>query len=479
MRRFSSSNKQPLLPLNISHYSDAAPVVDEALALKAHSQFHAASMSENRHHTLIGFNRQQGYLQKSLQNLLDAQSEGLQVGLDISPGEYEVSPAEGDTPTSRPLNGEYKGTKGVMPVRQATSKKIGLRSARRGISRALDDLATLKTQEGEVMEAQLADTKENLTMVQGLISKKKGLEQQVQSIKDEEASRKIQEFKQEEKALDAEISILENRLWEMKARQRHLLGQIESLDNSVQSKLSSYEAALNLAEKEAQAFLARPKVHSSAFQDESESLWVLPIPRRTLEMASEHFCERRTWLKQRSLDIEIEKAALEEGAVIWEDVVAEITAVENSLREEMQRLPTLDASKRAEKNGTVDSMQTILKRMESAKSHIESQLTIAQKRQWRLVVCCIGAELEAIIQGYEVLEIVTSASRNRTTAEKNDLGRDRPPTDHESLGQIEPDPSNALKPGGAPARNPRLLDRSEDEDDEPGPELLISHVEDE
>lgn len=477
MRRFSS-NPNPLLPLNMSHYSDAALHVDNSSTPKAYSPSNMASVSEDRYDTLIGFDRQERYLQKTLQDLLDAQSEGLQSGLGKTTGEEDVSSAGGDTPKSGSFDGGSKRTKGVVPVRQTTRKKIGLWSARGGISRAINDLATLKSREWQIMEAQLAETEEDLMEVRGLTSKKEGLEQQVLNVENEEAGRNIEQFKQEEKALDVEIKETENKLWEMRARQRQLLGQIEGLDNSVQSKLSSYKAALTLAEKEAKAFLARPQRYSSILQGGSESLWALPVPRRTLEMARDHFYEERERLKQQSTSIEIETTALEEGAVMWEDIVAEVTAVEKTLREEMKRLPTQQSSKTAEKHGAVDGMHNILKRMESAKSYIESQLVIAEERKWNLLMCCVGAELEAIIEGYEILLGVLSASQTSNTAEKDKAVSGRAPGEGQLFDEIEAGSSSTPKPQGTSAGPSRFLDRSEDEDDEPGPELLISHMED-
>ena len=479
MRRVSIKNQQPLLPLNMSHHSDLTPSASSMLPSNAHSRSNVANMSEERHSTLISFNRQEIYLQKTLQNLLDAQSEGLQSGLGLPQGDDGASSVAGGTPTSGPIDGGSQQAKGVVPIRQSKGKNIGLRSARRGISRAMNDLATLKIQEEEVLEAQLADTEEDLVVVQGLTSKKLGLEQQVLKIESEEASRNIEHFRQEEQALNAEIKAMENKLWEMKSRQRYLLGQIETLDNSVQSKLSSYKAALSLAEKEARVFLTRQKASTSTAQGGSESLWALPVSRRTLEMAKEYFYEERERLTQRATDIKVEKNALEEGVLMWEDVVAEVTAVEKTLKEEMQRLPVHQSSRTLENNGALDGMQPILRRMESAKSHIGSQLAIAEERKWKLLVCSIGAELEAILEGYETLQIVAGASQSSSTANKTDADRDRPNGEDQLIGEIGADPSNTFKPQRTPTRPLRLMDRSEDEDDEPGPELLISHMEDE
>lgn len=477
-RRIFNNNQQPLLPLNMS-YSDAAPRVDNNLAPKARSQSRMASLSEHCHDTLVGFARQESYLQKTLQSLLDAQSEGLLSGLGISTVGDEASSAGGDTPTSASSYGNSKLMKRVTPVRQNTTKKIGLRGARRGITRALNDLAALKSREGEVIEAQLAGTEEDLSVVQILVSKKKGLEHQVHNIENEEASRQLEEFKREEKSLDAEIKVLEGKLWEMKARQRHLLGRLESLDNSIQSKLSSYKAALTLAEKEAKAFLARPKGNSSNSRGGSQSVWALPFQRRTLEMANEHFYEEREEINQWSMDIRFEKSALEEGAVMWEDVVTKVTAVEEVLREEMQRLPAPQVPKLASENDAVDGVRKILKCMESAKSHIESQLTIAEERKWKLLVCCIGAELEAIIEGYEVLQNALNAPRISDTVENDDAGSNGTHGNGHLLDQVLTGPHDTPKPQDKSTKSQRFLDRSEDEDDEPGPELLISHMEDE
>ena len=479
MRRFSNTNQPSLLPLsNMSHSSGTAPRAGDLHASDRYNQPHDTKLSREHQDVLVVFTRQEAYLQKTLQNLLDAQSQGLLAGLGLPPESGGFSSYRAGTPRSASEDNDSKQIMGVAPVRQSVKRKIGLCGARRGISRAVIDLAALKAQEGQVIEGQLADIEEDLMVVQGLASKQTGLEHRIQSIENEDPCRKVKQFKHEEARLDIEIKAMETNLWEMKARQRRLLGQIEGLENTVQSKLSSYKAALMMAEKEATAFLARPKVHGDSFQGAGESLWALPIERRTLGMADEHFNMERERLKQRAMDIDVEKIALEEGLMVWESVVTEVIALEKVLREEMQRLAADSVSNKAEKIGAVRGMEIVLERMKNTKIHIEGQLKIAENRNWKLLVCCIGAEYEAINEGYEVLQTALGTSQNTTIAGGSDANPSSPQDDRFNDAVIL-HPPEINKPHNVPTGASRSLDRSEDEDDEPGPELLISHMEDE
>lgn len=504
--------------------------------------------------------REEEHLQRNLQALIDAQSEGLGSGAvegASNDGDEEGNLTTGSrTPTSAsisiPPNGDSThratGSRTTTPIRQPTRRKIGLHGARRGITRVISDLAVLKAEEGSLLERELVEKSSELSTVQTLAQKRAGLKGQIRRIEEgEDMSRKISEMQQEEKVLDTEIKEMELRLWEMKARHRRIMDEIQGLDNRVQSQLSSYKAALEMAEKETRAFLKRPpaRITGKVGKEERTGIWGLPAHRRTLDLAEEHYREEKQALKERSKAAETERRALEEGVIVWKDVVREVDELEMVLRTEMHLLPPQpqechgnddDGGRRVGLNirSAEDGMRSVLQRMQQTKSRLESQLDVAEARGWKLLVCCIGAELEAVIEGFEVLNSTLHPRTTSSLMDDSDETRAAATADGqfqhdengvaEAMRDAEPilgvrstngGSINADSGGGGDAdgggpllhqlqggvrlghhqshqhhgglrRNEPVEildvreddDEDDDEDEGPGPELLISHLED-
>lgn len=505
--------------------------------------------------------REEEHLQRNLQALIDAQSEGLGSGVvegASNDGDEEGNITTGSrTPTSAsttiPPNGHSTpratDSRTTTPIRQPTRRKIGLHGARRGITRAISDLAVLKAEEGSLLERELVEKSSELSIVQTLAQKRAGLKGQIRRIEEgEDISRKISEMQQEEKVLDTEIKEMEMRLWEMKARHRRMMDEIQGLDNRVQSQLSSYKAALEMAEKETRAFLKRPpaRITGKIGEEERIGIWGLPAHRRTLDLAEEHYREEKEALKERSKAAETERRALEEGVIVWKDVVREVDELERVLRAEMHLLPTSQLQERhgndddgGRRGGldigrAEDGMRSVLQRMQQAKARLEGQLDVAEARGWKLLVCCIGAELEAVMEGFEVLNSTLHSRTTSSLMDDSDETRAAATADgqfqHDENGAAEAmrDAENILAirstnggsinadsgDGGDADGGGQLLHQSQggvrlghyqphqhdgisrrnepvetldvradddgddDEDEGPGPELLISHLED-
>jgi len=420
---------------------------------------------------LLTLSRQEAHLQSTLQALLDAQSEGLLAGLaGGGPAHDDASSTGSRTPTTT-----SNKPKAVVPVRQPARKKLGLRGARRGIARAISDLANLKSEENRVLEDEVAERTGILSTVSNFERKSTGLREQIRGIQGEDASRRVEHLKAEENTLGNSIHDLETQLYEMKARHRHLAREIDGLNSSVQSKLSSYESALALAEKDIKIFLARPPVETSTTA--ATGVWALPKERRTLEMAKERYSEEQQTLRAQIKAVQAEGIALEEGGAVWEEVVQEVNTVEKSLRGEMQRMqsPLVETTGGY---GTAQGMKTILQTMIHVRTRMESKLDRAETNHWRLLVCCIGAELEALMEGQAVLEGALEASMagGKSHGEGDAAGRTHGVAT--AQGGLMDDSAPASSPPDLPSPARGFLDRSEDEDDGPGPELLISQHDD-
>lgn len=406
---------------------------------------------------LLSLTRQEHHLQNHLQTLLDAQSSGLLAGLGVN----DEGTTGSSTPPSSPAS-IARRPKSVVPTRQHSSKSISLRGARRGISRAIDDLAALKSQQRELLEAKLENRGQDLEIVENLARKQEGLQKAIEHIETAPTTSRITSLRSEEQALGVEISEMETKLYQMKARHQHLLREISGLDNSVQAKLSSYRESLSLAEKEARLFLSRPPAHVGMVEEKEEGFWALPAERRTLEMAGDDLRGRRVELRERWRAVEGERVALAEGREVWGQVCVIVGEVEKQLTEEMKVM-----------RGGGEGMRRVLDVMGRARGDIDEKLNVAEEKNWRLLVCCIGAELEAIMEGERVLQ----AAWDEAGGNEHSHGRDAKDIRSETDGLNGLETSRHSDNGvrlTQPSREP--LRRSEDEDDKPGPDLLISRL---
>ena len=418
--------------------------------------------------------RQQAHLENYLQTLLDAQSEGLLAGLGAS------SPRDDRSSTGRSASRSSTSTATpssiarshvtwappeevrVMPVRQPKPKRIGLRSARNGISRTMADLAVLKTEEAQVLELGVERREEVIAGATRISEKDAGLREHIRKIETEPASERVRGLREEEKALDVEIKETELRLYRLRAKQRVMKHEVQSLENGMQAKLSSYRNALGLAEKEAQQFVAKPLLEGERTARVKSGLWALPKERRTLEMVREYYGDETEIMKRQIEEVGKERRALEEGQEVWKDVVDVVLRMEETLRTEMKNM---------QEDTREAGMRRILGRLGKAKGKVERQMALAEDRGWNLLMVAIGAEVEALEEGFKVLEDALQKTRGETQEE--DLLRDDPGHERDRRRDVA-EKVHPEAPDGPDTNGPNTrLGRSEEEDDEPGPELLV------
>lgn len=405
-------------------------------------------LSSKQQDPYLALSREEEHIQKNLQKLIDAQSEGLLAGFAGASDHDErdnLSSTGSRTPTTTSIgtigtpwglnqsSSHYAPSSPIkIPIRQPARRKIGLHGARRGITRAISSLAHLKSSQATLLSSELDEKLSDLSTVQSLSAKQSTLEEQIQAIAQrEDASGRISKMKTEEKVLDEEIRELEDRLWQMKARQNKLLGDIQGLENRVESQLSSYKAALELAKKEAKSLLKRaPRATTTATANvvlggqyrnsTGEGIWSLPPDRRTLPMAEEHFLEEQQTLRRLIEAAKFEQTECEEGAQVWEDVVRSVSAVETMLRTEMQRntqsstpppRPPLlhheiqpdDTNSESTESSPEAKMKKVHSEIHRGIHFLESKLGLARQRGWKLLDVCISAEVEAMREGEQVL----------------------------------------------------------------------------
>ncbi|MCJ1367320.1 hypothetical protein MMC16_006452 [Acarospora aff. strigata] len=482
MRRLSGSQQESLLPRHqqqvpiagnsyyfealIPHSLTTGPMIDSVASFMASSQ--------TIQNPLLALERKERQLQRDLQALLDAQSEGLIAGLSGAATDDATSNGTRTPSTS----GFGEPARRTVPVRQPIKKKLTLHGARRRILSTIQELSVVKGEESRILEAEATGRDVILEQVEGFGKKRDGLEQEIAGIEGESESRRVSELKDQARAVEIEIHEVETKLLQMRAMHRHLTAQISELDNSVQAKLSSYKASLSIVDSQVKRFLARPPLSQTGFAQAESSFLSLPPQRRTLQMAKDHWSSERDLLRKKRDDVGIEKDALEDGAVVWQDVVSEIHDFEKRVQEEVRRLSTPGDQSMVAKDGHApldDGMREVLDQMDPVIAQVESKLKLAETRDWKLLVCCIGAELEALKEGRSLLQgtlaQATHDKKNEASATNGlengtaeNIGSPRKPAVSQDYGLQEHTSQPSV-----------LVEGLDEEDDEPDPELLISH----
>ncbi|KAL8776512.1 MAG: hypothetical protein Q9194_003101 [Teloschistes cf. exilis] len=451
----SSSSKAPLLPLSKSpqaHYTDIIPP----------SNTDASA-------TLLALARQEAHIQSHIQYLLDVQSERLLEGLG---GDADV-----------------RGAAGVHGG-QARAKKLGLGGARKGIKDTMDELRSLKGAIANTWSAEVDTTQQSLKSIANLQVKKTGLKTQIQCLESSSNIIAISAQERELQRLDGDIKKAEHHLYAMRARQRVLREEVEVGRNREEAKEASWKGALELLEEDELQFLRRERPRSLALmpmmskenrngiehsreskeRNKAESVWDLPPNRRTLEMAREYYIQEKEELSSKIADVETEYRALAEGGKLWDTVIAEVQSVESLLEQEMHRLgsPGFQTLENGYDTATTrqEGMDKVLQAMATARETIGKILEECESKGWKLLVACVGAEFEALTQAKELLRGTLEDARGeeRLVEEGKEAGEDEHGTGLEELRELDQN---------IPSTTSHLRDETDD-DDEPGPELLIS-----
>ncbi|KAG0645640.1 Autophagy-related 28 [Hyphodiscus hymeniophilus] len=348
---------------------------------------------------LLALSRRERALQRDLQDLLDAQSAGLIQGFG---GQDEGSETGSSTPTYNSTRSRSTGRMevpvGVVPVRQPKKQSVSLRGARRGLLRDMSELAAIKSQEVDVFMDSIAQREDVLRKV-GIWEKRiQAFQKQLSTASDttrtdDEEGRELVELRNEEKAVDNEIREMEDRLAQMRARKKWIQERVGEGENRREARLSSYRGALREVEGEVREFLRRPPIlpaSSITIQEEAEGggFMDLPVGRRTLGMAKELWSREIREIEARKSDTAQEKEALEQGAHIWEDAARTVMDFEDGLRVQMK--------------GDMQNPDMLREQVRSMGRVIEGlaeNLKLAEEKSWNLLICALGAELEAFREG--------------------------------------------------------------------------------
>ena len=228
-------------------------------------------------------------------------------------------------------------------------------------------------------------------------------------------------------------------------------------------------------------------------------MYSLTPDRRTLRMAQEQWSYEQDILSQRRGDVETERQALLDGAKLWRGASDKIKLFEREMRSALEE----------GSNSDQDQEQTtaaLLTQLNELIALVEEEVETAESNDWNLLICALGAELEALRRGREMLggcdeEESRMQFGNGIAADYADQDSNNPPEDLlngtlpdspgagsnkslEDTMRVFGDGAKGEEPahddllhsdeGFGPTRRP-VTSHEESEDDDPGPGFLLSH----
>ena len=426
--------------------------------------------------------RKQKQLEADLQLLLDAQAEGLIAGVEGASIEDGALSTGNSTPTVASFSAH-------SPTRSpsVTRRKPNLREARRGLYTTMCKLSLLKLEEMRALEPDVDEYGGAVSKIEEWEKKQDGLRERTDKILTGEEQQSVDRLRHEADDLQPEISELEVRLSDLKQTQRRLRRQAEEAENKVQAKLSSYTTSLKMLEADVKSFLAesRTPARLGRTDEDGDGYWRLSNRQRSLHSAK-GACQHQLAILQQARDAaKTEQEALEEGALIWKDVVKDVSEFERRLRGEMASLKHAQTNDEASKSVAQSGMQDLLGGMRQTMLQLESRYKLAESHGWKLLMCAIGAELDAFRKGKQVLASALDVAYD-TAEEGPSEGVKEGPDQHassdtivrgnamlgeEDQGQIIRDLDNAFQ---AESQGDGVSDHIDTDDDGPDPNFLIS-----
>jgi chromosome segregation ATPase len=346
-----------------------------------------------------------------------------------------------------------------------------------GLQGSINALADLKREEDAYIDVSLAQRKKALVQLGRLSARKDGISSELHTLEEDEGEplgQELRDLGSKYESITQEIRALEEKLVGMRNRRRWLKDKMEDVRNKREAGLSGYRGALKDVESELTTILKRPpvkpldpemygKVDDSeglpANSSGGEFLQLLP-ERRTIDMAKSWWEGEISLLERRKEQIAKERQALEEGSVVWGDVIRQVTNFESNLRQLMKTI-TSPQEPKEDSPPTEDLLREHTAAMDTVVTELERHMEEAEKKHWNLLICAIGAELEAFKEARNMLKGVFAtadeASQEETCARESN--------EPQGIDQQEKSFANIVD------------DQPDESDNEVPPDLLVSHYE--
>ncbi|PKS09864.1 hypothetical protein jhhlp_004487 [Lomentospora prolificans] len=350
----------------------------------------------------------------------DAMSDG---GSSTPTGTF-YSTASSKSRMTRSLNPPVYSTPdgNVIPIRQPPrSKRGGIRTARQSLLRSMMALADLKVEEDARVAAAISQRKMALARARKLAARQQRLMTELQSFEEDEEEplgKELKKLKSQRVSLTSEIKELEDRLVGLRNKRRWVDGRIEDVRNRREAGLSGYKGALREVESDVALLTSRPPVapldrvlweNAGETRADEESVqspggeeFLRLIPeRRTLEMARSWWEAELEILEDRRKQVDREREALGSGERMWNEVIEMVTQYESSLQDLVKGN---SMGKGKNKAPSIEEMANqLVFQMTTVIASLESKLREAEENQWNLLICAIGAELDAFKEAESVL----------------------------------------------------------------------------
>jgi len=240
------------------------------------------------------------------------------------------------------------------------------------------------------------------------------------------------------------------------------------VENSVQAKLASYTSSLRLLEDEVQRSLS---VQPTKSNTRPASRKEPATKQRTLDIArQQQKSEQQAVLEQRR-SVEYEKTALDEGAAVWKDVVAQLTDFERRMRAEMSKQSSASADAGlawddTPKNDASQRLRDLLEHMKQLADMLTAKFELSKSRNWNLLIAAIGAEVDALEQGRQLLEgVLRSDGQDSGDSDGTLQGVVGDPAGGSEIHELDKSFETARR---------RMSNGTAESEDDPDPELLFS-----
>ncbi|KAG5958263.1 hypothetical protein E4U58_005432 [Claviceps cyperi] len=394
-----------------------------------------SSLSQRSNSAWLQLRRQQRTIENEVQQLLNLQSRGLMSGrqsgeLDLSMGLNKDSDPGISTPnetfhskvasisnsprTSHLLpRATVRGN--VVPVAQsAKSRPPGLRGIRNGLRTAMESLRELCREEKAHIVAAIKERKSALQLLHDLACRRSVILSELttfDSDEEEPLARELRELSERHNTVDHEISRLEEQLMGLRMQRLWLRDKMRDIRGKREACLSGRRGALRDVDLELSTLIRLPPVLplDPAIQaecDESllrdlaggQEFMRLGSVHRNSELARHWWEAELAVLEKRSLQVDKDQQALDEGSALWANVFALVSSFENDLRDAMKGNPSsksISSLKGKEKIYTgKEGISIQFTNMCNALTELEQAMKLAESNRWNLLICAIGAELE-------------------------------------------------------------------------------------
>lgn len=466
-------------------------------------------------------------LEREAQVLLDQQAIALVAGSSI---EDDASSTGSSTPTGPLFSTRgYKQRAGlslyipprttrdgnVVPTRQpANDRPQGLKTTRESMRKLIASMASLKHEQSAYIEGALDKRIDALKNLHKFGTKRARLEAEIRSLaenSDEPLAREFKVIDTEHHVLGEEIQLLEAKLSRMRARHHFLKERMDDIRNKREAGLSGYYGALNELTAEAVAYTRHPTIRpldpdllgggavegGPTTSGGAEFMQLIP-ERRTPRLAASWWQAEVEILKRRKESTENHHRALKEGGQIWDNVTQLVSKFESDLRQAMENgTPTPSAKGKEKASSVEDVISDQLLRMSQVLGELREYMQQAEQNNWTLLICAIGAELEAFENGYKALKSMANSPKAppppsddedaSTDVEPSGSStqQDSHPADEESDNEVPPDLFSGPQPdhdqdedgdhNTADGTDGGTLRRYDSENEVP-PEFLVEHV---